>query len=76
MLMRRVITYVDGFNLYFGLRNKGWSRYYWLNIRRLAENLLDMPDYELQMTKYFTARVRYPASKVKRQGTYLEALGN
>ena len=26
--MSRVITYVDGFNLYFGLRDKGWRKYY------------------------------------------------
>jgi hypothetical protein len=36
----RVIVYVDGFNLYFGLKSKKWQRYYWLNPRLLAENLL------------------------------------
>lgn len=25
----RVIAYIDGFNLYFGLKSKGWKRYYW-----------------------------------------------
>lgn len=29
--MERVIAYVDGYNLYYGLRAKGWKRYYWLN---------------------------------------------
>ena len=38
--MERVIAYVDGFDLYFGLKSKGWRRYYWLNIQTLAQNLL------------------------------------
>ncbi len=29
--MDRVIVYIDGFNLYFGLKSKGWRRYFWLN---------------------------------------------
>ena len=33
----RVIVYVDGFNLYYGLKSKGWRRYYWIDMRRLAE---------------------------------------
>jgi len=71
--MQRVITYVDGFNLYFGLKSKGWRRYYWLNIHQLAQNLLK-PNQELVQTKYFTSRVASPPTKVKRQSTYIEAL--
>jgi len=33
--MDRVITYIDGFNLYFGLKSKDWQRYYWLNLQLL-----------------------------------------
>jgi hypothetical protein len=29
----RVIVCIDGFNLYFGMREKGWQRYYWLDTR-------------------------------------------
>ena len=32
-MTRRVAVYVDGFNLYYGLRSKGWRRYYWLDLR-------------------------------------------
>jgi uncharacterized LabA/DUF88 family protein len=71
--MERVIAYVDGFNLYFGLRSKGWRRYYWLNIRTLAENL-SKPNQRLLLTKYFTARIAGPPDKEKRQSTYIEAL--
>jgi uncharacterized LabA/DUF88 family protein len=72
--MKRVIAYVDGFNLYFGLRDKGWKRFYWLNIQQVARHLL-MPDQTLTTTKYFTAKVKYPPAKQRRQNTFLEALG-
>lgn len=71
--MVRVIAYVDGFNLYFGLREAGYRRYYQLNIRLLAEKLL-MFNQELTFTKYFTARVTGDPTKEKRQTTYIEAL--
>lgn len=69
----RVIVYVDGFNLYYGMRDSKWKRYYWLDIRALATRLL-LPGQSLVGVKYFTARVASPPSKVKRQGAYLEAL--
>ena len=37
-LVERVIAYVDGFNLYFGLKSKGWQRYYWLDVPALVGN--------------------------------------
>ncbi len=68
--------YVDGFNLYYGLRSKGWRRYYWLDIRSLAWNLL-RPGQSLTMVRYFTARIWPQADdpgKPERQAAYLEAL--
>lgn len=71
--MERVITYIDGFNLYFGLRSKKWQRYYWLNLNLLAANL--MKPYQKHIyTKYFTSRIVNPLGKHKRQTVYLEAL--
>jgi len=71
--MNRVITYIDGFNLYFGLREKGWHRFYWLNVQLLAQNILKF-NQELVMTKYFTARIIGSPDKEKRQSTFIEAL--
>jgi len=56
---QRVITYVDGFNLYFGLRDSGFKRFYWLNVKLLAQNLMK-PYQKLVYTKYFTARISGP----------------
>jgi hypothetical protein len=38
-MSERVITYIDGFNFYFGLKSAGWKRYYWLNLQVMAQNL-------------------------------------
>lgn len=71
--MSRVISYIDGFNLYFGLKRRNWKRYYWLNIIKLSNNLLTK-DQTLIKTKYFTSRIASPPDKVKRQNTFIEAL--
>jgi len=76
MPRERVTVYIDGFNLYYGMRSKGWHRYYWLNVQSLAKHLLK-PGQSLIGTKYFTSRVsstpRDP-NKSDRQNAYLEAL--
>jgi uncharacterized LabA/DUF88 family protein len=74
--VKRVITYIDGFNLYYGLKSKGWRRYYWLDPRQLGTQLL-RPGQELAATKYFTARIaadpRDP-EKHRRQQLFIEAI--
>ncbi|MEP7355652.1 MAG: NYN domain-containing protein [Anaerolineales bacterium] len=71
--MERVIAYVDGFNLYFGLRDKGWKWFYWLNVQAMIQRLLK-PQQALVRTKYFTAVVNYPEDKRRRQTDFLDAL--
>jgi uncharacterized LabA/DUF88 family protein len=70
---QRVISYIDGFNLYFGLKSSGWDRYLWLNVRALSQNLLKRHQ-SLVRTKYFTSRVKTPLAKAQRQSDYLDAL--
>jgi NYN domain len=70
---RRVIAYVDGFNLYYGLKTSGWRRYLWLDLPTLVRSLLQV-DQSLAVTKYFTSRIVGPSAKQKRQSVYLEAL--
>ena len=53
--MRRVAVYVDGLNLYYGLREAGFQRYYWLDLWRLAATLLRR-DQTLIAVRYFTAK--------------------
>lgn len=56
------------------MRSLNWQRFYWLNVQRMAELMLK-PRQHLVRTKYFTAIVRQPLDKKKRQSTFLEALG-
>ncbi len=71
----RVAVYVDGLNLYYGLKSRGLRRYYWLDLRRLAERLL-RPGQRLEMVRYFTARFlpRDDPEQPLRQDAYLKAL--
>ena len=69
----RVIVYVDGFNLYFGMIDAGFDYCKWLNINLLVNNLLQN-NQTLVEIKYFTSRVSNNPEKQKRQNTYLEAL--
>ena len=72
----RVAAYVDGFNLYFGLKDAALKRLYWLDVQVLATRLLK-PGQAIVSTHYFTSRIRdngRNAADRKRQATYIEAL--
>jgi len=69
----RAITYIDGFNLYHGLKHRGWKRYLWLNPHALATHLVRGNQTAMQ-TKYFTARVGAPHDSHERQAVFLDAV--
>lgn len=71
--MERVIGYIDGFNLYHGLKDAYRSRYLWLDLEAMCRSVLQ-PDQALVGVKYFTARVRRPADTQARQSLYIDAL--
>ena len=71
--VQRVIAYIDGYNLYYGLRTKRWKWFYWLNVQSMARLLLK-PHQTLVSTKYFTTIVKHPPDKQRRQAVFLEAL--
>lgn len=71
--MKKVIAYIDGFNLYYGLKESGLKKYYWLNVYSLCEKLLN-EDSTLTKVKYFTATVSRPKDKKERHTTYIQAL--
>lgn len=69
----RIIAYIDGYNLYYGLREQHWKRFYWLNLQELATQFL-RANQTLVETKYFTTIVKSPDDKRLRQQVFLEAL--
>jgi uncharacterized LabA/DUF88 family protein len=68
-----VIAYIDGFNLYNGLRDKYHRQYLWLDLEALCRSLL-LPGQRLAKVKYFTAAVRRQPGSLRRQQTYWNAL--
>lgn len=73
MIKNKVIVYIDGFNLYFGMLDAGIENSKWLNIKSLINSYITH-NQELIEIKYFTSRITNSPSKQKRQTTYLEAL--
>ena len=73
MNLHRVIAYIDGFNLYRGMRDARLDTCRWLDLPLLCDNLL-LPDQKLELTRYFTTRVRGNQSAHARQATYIDAL--
>lgn len=72
--MKKSCVYVDGFNLYYGLKDKGWRQYYWLDIENLARSFIHPDKETLGQVKYFTAEVRQDLGEENRQHTFLNAL--
>lgn len=73
-MKRRVIAYIDGFNLYYCSLKKTPNK--WLDLVKMCESMLQ-PDDELVAVKYFTAQIKThkcDPNKVLRQKIYLEAL--
>jgi uncharacterized LabA/DUF88 family protein len=68
----RVVVYIDGFNLYFGMTSS-FPDIKWLDVELLAKNLLKS-NQTLVSVKYFTSLVNHSPQKEKRQQSYLNAL--
>ena len=71
--MKKVMVYIDGFNLYYGIRSTGKTTLKWLDVEKLACGFL-RPDAHLEQVKYFTAMVKVTEGEISRQKLYLQAL--
>lgn len=71
--MQRTVAYIDGFNLYFGLRSQNLRHLYWLDLSAVVRRLLEK-DERLRTVKYFTSRISGPPEKVQRQNEYIDAI--
>lgn len=68
----RANVYVDGFNLYYGI--KRWPQYKWLDLECMVRRVF--PNDEINLIRYFTAHVsgRRDRFAPARQQAYLRAL--
>lgn len=69
---QKIIVYIDGFNLYYGIRTLG-QFYKWLDIRALATSFVESNDVTISV-KYFTTKLNGRNEQSDRQGIYLDAL--
>ena len=70
--MADIAAYIDGFNLYYGMRGKYGRRHLWLDVVRLVENL--RPKDDIVVVRYFTAIVKSEPAAARNQLEYLDAL--
>jgi uncharacterized LabA/DUF88 family protein len=70
---QRVVTYIDGFNLHGGMKEKQWKHCYWLDLVALSKSFL-VDGEVLEGVKYFTSRITNNREKLDRQNVYLQAL--
>jgi hypothetical protein len=80
-----VISYIDGYNLYFGIRweaikkgskdepDPGWYRYLWVDLHAMSRNLLTNRQ-QLTALKYFTSPITTGKGKQERQNAFLDAV--
>ena len=69
----RLIAYIDGFNLYYGLRDAGLRSSRWLDLHGMCTSLLK-PRQRLELVRYFTTRVRGDRNAARRQAVFIDAL--
>ena len=73
MSRERVIVYIDGYNLYFGLFDARLKTSRWLDLHGVSTSLLK-PGQRLDLVRYFTTSVRNDPHAAKRQAIFVDAL--
>jgi|GEM_PF-3683974 len=70
----KIIYYIDGLNLYFGLKKRDWDECNWLDIVKLCEsNLPKDCDCDTLTVKYYTAKFEAHSAQGKAQDHFLQA---
>ena len=70
--MATVAAYVDGFNLYYGMKSRYGRKYMWLDVVELVRHLRS--DEDVEVVRYFTTIVKNEPSAATNQNTYIDAL--
>lgn len=67
----RVNVYIDGFNFYYGLKQKGWKKYYWLDIVKFFECF--MKEGQILNKIYYCTAVPTNNGQKRRQSEFFKA---
>lgn len=69
---KKISVYIDGFNLYYGIRTLG-QFYKWLDVQALAESFVKSNNAVISV-KYFTTKLNGSNENTYRQQIYLDAI--
>lgn len=72
-MMKRVIVYIDGFNLYHAIKDLNRPHLKWVCVRAVAESLLRQGE-ALKAVKYFSAYATWMPDRYQRHRDYTDAL--
>ena len=70
--MAAVAAYIDGFNLYYGMKSRYSRKYMWLDVVELVSQL--RPADQVEVVRYFTAIVKDEPAASANQTDYLDAM--
>ncbi len=70
--MAALTAYIDGFNVYFGIKSKFGHKYLWLDLVELVRQV--RPCDDIIAVRYFTAVVKGEPAAAANQIEYIEAL--
>jgi uncharacterized LabA/DUF88 family protein len=70
--VKPAVVYIDGFNLYFGMKDAEMKPWLWVDLARLGD-LIVPEGYYADEVRYYTARVKHPADSRQRQNDYIAA---
>lgn len=70
---RKVVAYVDGFNLYYAIANLKQPWLKWIDLKRLVSTTLRQSE-KLEAVHFFTAICTWDIGKLKRHENYIAAL--
>ncbi len=62
MTAERVVTYIDGYNLYYGLKQAGLDSSRWLDLEAMSRSLLK-PSQQLKQAAH--GHLRIPDNKIR-----------
>ncbi|MDG4835776.1 NYN domain-containing protein [Micromonospora sp. WMMD967] len=70
--MATVAAYIDGFNLYYGMKNKYGRKHMWLDVVELVRKL--RPKDTVTGVHYFSAIVKNEPAAAQNQTSYIDAM--
>ena len=71
---KRIITFIDGFNLYHAIDSLHQNHLKWLDLWSLSEAFSKPSTEKVEVVYYFTALATWLPDCMKRHKTYIEAL--